>query len=327
MYAQNIIKYEKAEFTHNKGSFLATIHVTSSPSPQDRDFLHGYLTAKSGITRDKLKVLYLNEEREDLKLKQAITEDKVVSKATKSQPEPKSKHQKLRLKGGAKIVMVASCKGGVGKSTISYGLAKNLQTRMRVGLLDADIYGPSIPYLSGCNQRLELNENGAIIPFVDESGMKVVSMGSITDPDTSLLWRGPMITKSLNSLILKADWSDIDVMVVDLPPGTGDIYLSLIEQYEIAGCVIVTTAHELSISQTKRTVGMLQKTNIPIMGLVENMSSLDGEYILGNSQNSYDLGEIVNTKVTQVPFLKNSQDTLKHLNNLSEEVFNLINAK
>ncbi|HOI00507.1 MAG TPA: Mrp/NBP35 family ATP-binding protein [Bacteroidales bacterium] len=182
------------------------------------------------------------------------------------------------LSGVRNIVAVASGKGGVGKSTIAANLAVALARQgNRVGLVDADIYGPSIPMMFGLmDEKPEaIQENGKtfIIP-VEKDGIRILSIGFFVDPDQALIWRGPMASNALIQLFNDAKWGELDYMVIDLPPGTGDIHLTLVQQIPVTGVAIVTTPQEVALADARKAVGMFRQKsiNVPILGLIENMS-------------------------------------------------------
>ncbi len=170
------------------------------------------------------------------------------------------------------IIAVASGKGGVGKSTVSNNLAAALaRLGRRTGLLDADIYGASQPRMLAHRQKPEMNDAGLIVPPVVH-GMKVMSMGFFVEPDAPIIWRGPMVHAAIQQLLRDVDWGDLDVLVIDLPPGTGDAQLSLAQYVPLAGAIIVSTPQEVALSEAKKAVAMFNKTKVPVLGFVENMS-------------------------------------------------------
>lgn len=169
------------------------------------------------------------------------------------------------------IIPVASGKGGVGKSTVATGLALTLAAQGRkVGLLDADIYGPSIPTLLGLKERPTV-ENGVIQPVVTH-GISAMSIGYLVDTKATLAWRGPMIGKALQQLFNDTAWGALDDLIVDLPPGTGDIQLTLCQKMPITGAIIVTTPQDIALADVYRACEMFQKLNVPLIGVIENMS-------------------------------------------------------
>jgi ATP-binding protein involved in chromosome partitioning len=186
--------------------------------------------------------------------------------------QPANAAQPNRVPGIKRIVAVASGKGGVGKSTCSVNLACALQhLGERVGLLDCDIYGPSIPLMMGIKQRPTISADEKLIPPANY-GVKLMSMGFLLDSDQPVIWRGPMIMKTIQQFIHSVDWGELDYLLVDLPPGTGDAQLSLCQTVPLDGGVIVTTPQEASLGVVRKGIAMFQKVNVPILGIVENMS-------------------------------------------------------
>jgi ATP-binding protein involved in chromosome partitioning len=170
------------------------------------------------------------------------------------------------------VVAVASGKGGVGKSTVAVNLAAALAARgSRTGLLDADIYGPSIPLMMGVRERPRLTEARKILPF-DRHGVRFMSLGFLVDPDSAVIWRGPMVMKAIDQLLRDVEWGELDVLVVDLPPGTGDAQLTLSQKVRLAGAVIVTTPQDVALADAVKGVAMFRKVDVPVLGFVENMS-------------------------------------------------------
>lgn len=177
-----------------------------------------------------------------------------------------------RVPGIHRIIAVASGKGGVGKSTVSANLACAFQhLGARVGLLDCDIYGPSIPLMMGIRQRPTISAAEKMVP-PQNYGVKLMSMGFLLDGDTPVIWRGPMIVKTIQQFFSAVEWGELDFLLVDLPPGTGDAQLTLCQTVPLDGGVIVTTPQEASLGVVRKGMGMFEKVNVPILGIVENMS-------------------------------------------------------
>lgn len=170
------------------------------------------------------------------------------------------------------IVLVASGKGGVGKSTVSTNLAVSLQKKgLKVGLLDADVYGPSNPMMMGLKGPMPINQQGKVEPLQGH-GVKVVSFGFLTDGYNPVIWRGPLVGKAIEQLCYDVAWGELDILVVDLPPGTGDVQISMIERLPINGAVIVSTPQDIALIDAHKAVSMFEKLEVPIIGLVENMA-------------------------------------------------------
>ncbi len=181
--------------------------------------------------------------------------------------------QQAGIPGVGHIIAVASGKGGVGKSTTAANLALALSAGgLAVGLLDADIYGPSQPRLFGLSGKPQLNEDKKIQPH-ERFGVKVMSIGFLVDENTAMIWRGPMVMSALTQMLREVAWGELDVLVVDMPPGTGDAQLTMAQQVPLSGAVIVSTPQDLALLDARRGVAMFNKVNVPVLGIVENMSS------------------------------------------------------
>ncbi|MGY4516018.1 iron-sulfur cluster carrier protein ApbC [Lysobacter sp. HA18] len=170
------------------------------------------------------------------------------------------------------LIVVGSGKGGVGKSTVAVNLAVSLaQEGARVGILDADIYGPSVPTMLGLSGRPESPDNKSIQPLTAH-GIEAMSIGLLVEQDTPMIWRGPMATSALTQLLNDTRWGDLDYLILDLPPGTGDIQLTLAQKIPVAGAIIVTTPQDVATLDARKAVRMFEKVNVPILGFVENMA-------------------------------------------------------
>jgi ATP-binding protein involved in chromosome partitioning len=181
------------------------------------------------------------------------------------------RQQPKLLQNVGAVIAIASGKGGVGKSTVATNLAVALAGRgLAVGLLDADIYGPSLPHMLGVTRRPEVRDD-KMLP-IKVWGLEAISIGFITDPDTAMIWRGPMVMGALQQLMEQVAWGKLDVMVIDLPPGTGDAQLTLAQRVTLAGAVIVSTPQDVALADARRGVKMFETVGVKILGLVENMS-------------------------------------------------------
>src|SRR5829696_2187409 len=170
------------------------------------------------------------------------------------------------------IIAVASGKGGVGKSTVAANLALGLQANgLSVGVLDADIYGPSMPRMLGISGRPS-SADGKILRPMENYGLKCMSIGFLVPEDTPMIWRGPMVMSALQQMLRDVDWGELDVMVVDMPPGTGDAQLTMAQQVALAGAVIVSTPQDIALIDARKGLAMFEKVNVPVLGIVENMS-------------------------------------------------------
>jgi len=210
-------------------------------------------------------------------------------------PQPK-----ISLPGVKHLIAVASGKGGVGKSTVSTNLAVALQMAgHRVGLLDADMYGPSIPLMMGVPGQVD--QETTPLPMV-QHGIKLLSMGFFVKPDQAVIWRGPMIDRYLRQFLQAFDWGELDFLVIDMPPGTGDAQLTLTQAVPLTGAVIVTTPQEVSLIDARKGLEMFRQVRVPVLGIVENMS-----YFVGDDGKRYAIfrhggGQKLATE-TGVPFL------------------------
>ncbi|MGE7371357.1 Mrp/NBP35 family ATP-binding protein [Neorhizobium sp. NPDC001467] len=205
--------------------------------------------------------------------------------------------------GVGAIIAVASGKGGVGKSTTAVNLALGLLANgLRVGLLDADIYGPSVPRLLQISGRPE-QIDGKYIKPMQNYGLKTMSMGFLVDEETAMIWRGPMVQSALLQMLREVAWGDLDVLVIDLPPGTGDVQLTMAQQVPLAGAVIVSTPQDLALIDARKAVNMFRKVEIPILGIVENMSY----FLAPDTGNRYNIfghgGARAEAERIDVPFL------------------------
>jgi ATP-binding protein involved in chromosome partitioning len=184
-----------------------------------------------------------------------------------------ARHRTGAIPGVSHIIAVASGKGGVGKSTTAVNLALALHARkLKVGVLDADIYGPSIPRLLGVKGKPQQLAGDKLEPM-DAYGLKVMSMGFLVDEETPMIWRGPMVMSALSQMLKDVAWGELDVLVVDMPPGTGDAQLTMAQQVPLAGAIIVSTPQDLALIDARKGLNMFRKVDVPVLGIVENMST------------------------------------------------------
>jgi ATP-binding protein involved in chromosome partitioning len=179
------------------------------------------------------------------------------------------------LPGVSDIIAVSSTKGGVGKSTVAVNLACALaQMGLSIGLLDADVYGPSLPVMLGLAGKPEVTEDKKVLPL-RKYGLKAMSVGFFLEEGAPVIWRGPMVTGLLRQFLKDVDWGELDLLVIDMPPGTGDAQLTLVQQVPLAGAVVVTTPQDVSLLDVERGIAMFHQVNTPVLGIVENMSYFD----------------------------------------------------
>ena len=186
-----------------------------------------------------------------------------------------------------KIIAVASGKGGVGKSTLSVNLAVTLANikKLKIGLLDADIYGPSIPKMLGIFEKPSSSAQKKILPYT-KFNVKSMSIGNMIPDDKAIIWRGAMASSAIRQLLGDVEWGELDILIIDLPPGTGDIQLSLCQNIKINGAIIVSTPQEVSLIDVRKAINMFKKVNVPIFGMIQNMS-----YLLVNDKKNYIFGK------------------------------------
>lgn len=247
-------------------------------------------------------------------IKENISEEADVKVNIKVEAPEKPQNPNLikgkPIPGIQNIIAVASGKGGVGKSTVTANLAATLANMgFKVGILDADIYGPSIPIMFDVahEKPLSVNVGGqSKMKPIENYGVKVLSIGFFTKPNQAVIWRGPMAAKALNQLIFDADWGELDFMILDLPPGTGDIHLSIMQSLPITGAVVVSTPQTVALSDARKGVAMFQQENIqvPVLGIVENMAYFtpeelpDNKYYIFGKEGAKNLAEDL-----EIPFL------------------------
>src|SRR5271169_180344 len=207
----------------------------------------------------------------------SVTAVLTAQTAPRGRPAPQratgSRAERGTVLGVRAIVAVASGKGGVGKSTVAANLALGLRANgLRVGVLDADIYGPSMPRMLGLSGQRPESRDGKILTPLENFGLRCMSMGFLVPEDTPMIWRGPMVTSALQQMLRGVDWGELDVLIVDMPPGTGDAQLTMAQQVPLTGAVIVSTPQDIALLDARRGLNMFRKVDVPVFGIVENMS-------------------------------------------------------
>jgi len=199
-----------------------------------------------------------------------------LSNTFKANTAPKT-FTKNPIKGTKFTIAISSAKGGVGKSTFAMNFALALKsTGSKVGILDADIYGPSLPKMMSINEKPK-SEDGKSLTPIDQYGVQCMSIGFLVDEETPMIWRGPMVTSAIKTFTQKVLWNDLDFIIVDMPPGTGDTQLTFAQEIKVDGAIIVSTPQEIALSDVKRGIRMFDKLKVPVLGLVDNMSFFESD--------------------------------------------------
>jgi ATP-binding protein involved in chromosome partitioning len=196
-----------------------------------------------------------------------------LSKNFMNQISPKTQFKKNKINGVKKIIAISSGKGGVGKSTIAVNLAITLKNlKYNVGILDADIYGPSLPKMIGILEKPKSEDGVNLIP-IKKFDLQCMSIGFMVSEETPMIWRGPMVASTIKTFTNKVLWNNVDFLIIDMPPGTGDALLTFSQEIDIDGAIIITTPQDIAIIDVKRGIEMFKKTNVKILGIIENMTS------------------------------------------------------
>ena len=199
-----------------------------------------------------------------------------IDRATKEKLKPKQ-FVKNPINGTKFTLLISSAKGGVGKSTVAVNLAFALQNLgLKIGILDADVYGPSLPKLIGLNEKPKSEDGKALIPL-EKYKAQCMSMGFLVEEQTPMIWRGPMVISALKTMTQKVLWKDLDIIVIDMPPGTGDTQLTFAQEVKVDGAIIVSTPQDLALLDVKRGIQMFDKTGVKTIGLIDNMSYFKGD--------------------------------------------------
>lgn len=240
-----------------------------------------------------------------------LTNEPIKEEKSKKLSKDKSVN---KIEGVKNIIAIASGKGGVGKSTVSINLASAFSLiGKKVGILDADIHGPSIPHMLGLKGKPELNSKKKIVPF-EFRGMKVMSIGFLVDEDQPVVWRGPMVHSAIKQMATDTDWGDLDILIIDMPPGTGDAQITVSQHLPLNGAIIVSTPQPVALNDAIKAIGMFKKVNIDILGIIENMSYLllaDGtkENIFGEN-GAKEMSKNLNIKfINEIPLDKKIRES------------------
>jgi len=241
-----------------------------------KDTVEIELTIKT--KNDEKKQIVVDEIKNNLAQYFKQVDIKIIDDGPQQGPPPQSPQspvqQKFNLDHIENIIAVASGKGGVGKSTVAANIALALkEKKYTVGLLDLDIYGPSLPIILGFNESPKMTQDRKIVPF-DQYGLKVMSFGFLSGNETPVIWRGPLVSRMTEQFFSDVTWGKLDFLILDLPPGTGDIQLTLTQKLRMAGAVIVTTPQDIALADVRKGADMFRKVQTPILGVVENMSGL-----------------------------------------------------
>ena len=244
-----------------------------------KDTVEIELTIKT--QNDEKKKIVVDEIKNNLSQYFKQVDIKIIDDGPQQGPPPQSPQspvqQKFNLDHIENIIAVASGKGGVGKSTVAANIALALkEKKYTVGLLDLDIYGPSLPIILGFNESPKMTQDRKIVPF-DQYGLKVMSFGFLSGNETPVIWRGPLVSRMTEQFFNDVTWGKLDFLILDLPPGTGDIQLTLTQKLRMAGAVIITTPQDIALADVRKGADMFRKVHTPILGVVENMSGLQLE--------------------------------------------------
>ena len=259
-------------------------------------------------------IIYIDEKYKEqynsliINLKQAIQKINNILSVnivlTAEKNSENSKGPKMRFQINAKnIIAIASGKGGVGKSTFAVNYAVALKNiGYKVGILDADIYGPSVPRMMGISGRPRANENKKLIPL-ESYGVKCMSIGFLISVDTPAIWRGPMVMKALEQMFNGVEWGELEYLIIDLPPGTGDAHLTLAQSSKLSGSIIISTPQDVALIDARKGINMFKKVNVPVLGIIENMSY----FICNNCKKRHEIfssgGVKKEAKKFEIPFL------------------------
>ncbi len=236
---------------------------------------HVAVTLKIATQKDEKKNAVVDAVKKTLQVTNAFRKIDVKVMAQEHAPPPQTTPGPTPLTGIKHIIAVASGKGGVGKSTVAANLAGALMQdkKLKIGLLDLDIYGPSLPIILGINEHPKLTEDKKLVPL-ERFGLKVMSFGFISGNETPTIWRGPLVSRMTEQFFHDVLWGELDYLILDLPPGTGDVQLTLTQKLRLSGAIIVTTPQDIALADVRKGADMFKKVQTPVLGVVENMSGL-----------------------------------------------------
>lgn len=268
-----------------------TVNLTTPACPMKDEIERACRNAISHLVSDEANV--------DINMSSKVTKGG-PSQAFGQKEEPTPEDS---LSGVKNIIAVASGKGGVGKSTVAVNLAVALaQTGASVGLVDTDIYGPSIPTMMGINEKPNITTKKKLVPL-EKHGVKLVSMGFLVDMDEAVVWRGPMVSSAVKQFLTEVEWGELDYLVMDMPPGTGDIQLTIVQQVPLTGALVVSTPQTVALDDARKGVAMFQKVNVPVLGIVQNMAYFtppelpDNKYYIFGKDGAKNLAEKLEVNV------------------------------
>ena len=254
--------------------------------------------------------------------------DFIGNSAPQGQPQNMQATKPQNLSGVKNIIAVASGKGGVGKSTVAVNLAAELSKNYKVGILDLDIYGPSLPMVTGINETPKITPEKKLIP-IEKFNMKLMSFGFVSGNDAPTIWRGPLVSRMTQQFFDDVIWGELDFLILDLPPGTGDIQLTLVQKIALTGAVIVTTPQDLAVLDVQKGADMFKKVNTPVLGIIENMTHFECPHCKQSSQIFAGIGGDSESKRLDVPLLGSvplSPDMVKSADNGEPFVLNFENS-
>jgi ATP-binding protein involved in chromosome partitioning len=226
-----------------------------------------------------------------------------LSKNFMDQISPKTQFKKNKINGVKKVIAISSGKGGVGKSTIAVNLAIALKhLKYNVGILDADIYGPSLPKMMGISEKPKSEDGVNLIP-IKKFDIQCMSIGFMVSEDTPMIWRGPMVASTIKTFVNKVLWNNVDFLIIDMPPGTGDALLTFSQEIYIDGSIIITTPQDIAVIDVKRGIEMFKRTNVKILGIIENMTSFtsnDGiEHFIFGKDGAKNISDKLNIQIIE----------------------------